>query len=104
MLDISGTVVNGDPSNRLPNTCNISFSEVEGQMVMESLAKEIALATGSACNADLVEPSHVLKQMGLSPDRITGSVRISLGRFTTDEEIEIAGNRLTEVVTELCYS
>ena len=104
MLDISGTVVNGDPSNRLPNTCNISFSEVEGQMVMESLAREIALATGSACNADLVEPSHVLKHMGLSSDRITGSVRISLGRFTTDEEIEIAGDRLTEVVTELCYS
>jgi len=102
LLLISGTVVNGHKENRLPNTCNISFDNIEGQMVMESLGKEIALATGSACNADLVEPSHVLKNMGLTPERITGSLRISLGRFNLEEEIDMAGDRLTEVVEQLC--
>jgi len=102
LLNIAGAVINGDPEKRLPNTCNISFENVEGQLVMESLGREIALATGSACNADLVAPSHVLKSMGLSPDRITGSLRISLGRFNTKEEIERAGARITEVVNQFC--
>ena len=102
LLNIPGTAVNGSTISRLPNTCNISFQGVEGQMIMESLGKEIALATGSACNADLIEPSHVLKHMGLSPERILGSLRISLGRFNTEEEIDLACERLTKVITELC--
>lgn len=99
LLEIPGAIVNGDEINRLPNTSNLSFSGIEGQMVVESLGREIALATGSACNADLVEPSHVLRGMGLSAEAILGSLRISLGRFNTAKEIKIAGDRITEVIT-----
>lgn len=101
LLSIPGTTINGDTVQRLPNTINLAFSNIEGQMVIESLGKEIALATGSACNADLVEPSHVLKNMGIANNGILGSVRISLGRFNTADEIEIACNRITEVVSLL---
>jgi cysteine desulfurase len=101
LLSIPGAVVNGSTRCRLPNTCNISFQNVEGQLVIEALGKEIALATGSACNADLIEPSHVLRHMGLSPERILGSLRISLGRFNSEEEVDLARERLTKVITEL---
>lgn len=101
LLTIPDSVINGEREHRLPNTCNIAFSGVEGQMILESLGKEIALATGSACNANLVEPSHVLKGMGLSPERIVGSLRISLGRFNTATEIDTAVNRINEVVLSL---
>jgi len=102
LLSIPGTTVNGCTRSRLPNTCNISFQNVEAQLVIEALGKEIALATGSACNAELVGPSHVLKHMGLSPERILGSLRLSLGRHNTEAEIDLAGARLTKVITELC--
>ena len=102
LLSIPGAAVNGNARSRLPNTCNISFENVEGQLVIEALGKEIALATGSACSAELVEPSHVLKHMGFSPERILGSLRISLGRYNTEGEIALAGERLTKVIAELC--
>ena len=101
LQEIPGTKINGAAEHRLPNTSNLAFEGVEGQMILESLGKEIALATGSACNADLTEPSHVLKGMGMSPDSILGSLRISLGRFNTEAEIEKAGDRIKEVVLSL---
>ncbi len=79
-------VLNGHPELRLPNTLNVSFVGVEGAKLLE--AADIAASTGSACHSGAVSP--VLKAMGVEPERARGTVRLSLGRFTTDEEVERA--------------
>ncbi|HIO72832.1 MAG TPA: cysteine desulfurase [Flavobacteriales bacterium] len=101
LLKINGTLVNGIQNSRLPNTCNISFSGVDASMVMEVVSQEFAIATGSACNAELSSPSYVLKAMGLSDERVQGSLRISVGRYNTMEEVEQLCTRLTSVIEEL---
>jgi len=101
LLKIEGTVINGDSIYRLPNTSNISFYGVEASLVMEVLSQEFAIATGSACNAMLSSPSHVLKSMGMSPDRIQGSLRISVGRFNSFDEAHQLCNRLTLIINKL---
>ncbi len=82
--------VNGDPLNRLPNTTNISFEYVEGEAILLMLDKlGIAASSGSACTSGSLEPSHVLRAMGVPFTAVHGSIRFSLSRFTTDEEIDI---------------
>jgi cysteine desulfurase len=92
---VAGTFVNGAGAPRVPNTTNISFDGVEGESIVIGLDLEgIAVSTGSACSSGTLEPSHVLKAMGLAPARVEGAVRFSLGPETTDAEID----RVLEVV------
>ncbi len=89
LTDSGGVYINGSIKNRLPNTTNLCFKGLKAEKLIKHLSS-LAIATGSACSSALPEPSHVLLAMGLSEEDAFSSVRISLGRFTTDEEIEQA--------------
>jgi len=89
--------LNGHPSERLPNTLNVSFAGVESNALL-SLAPEVAASTGSACHAGRTEPSAVLLAMGVSPELALGAVRFSLGRWTTQEEVDRVISPLVERV------
>ncbi|MGC9195933.1 MAG: cysteine desulfurase family protein [Syntrophobacteraceae bacterium] len=97
---IDGVSLNGHPVERLPNTLNVSFAGVLGARLLEAIP-EIAASTGSACHEGSGELSGVLKAMGTSPERGFGAVRLSLGRTTTAEEIELAAQLLVRGVNEL---
>lgn len=97
---IPGIQRNGAPDDRLPNTINVSFPGIDANTLLDSLT-EIAASAGAACHADSVEPSHVLKAMGLSDERILGSVRFSVGRTTTAEEVERAVSKIAETYHRL---
>jgi len=92
--------LNGHPSERLPNTLNVSFAGVDSTALL-SLAPEVAASTGSACHAGRTEPSTVLLAMGVSPELALGAVRFSLGRWTTQEEVDRAIPLLAERVRAL---
>jgi cysteine desulfurase len=81
--------INGDHQSRLPNTTNISFEYVEGEAILLLLDQlGIAASSGSACTSGSLEPSHVLRAMGVPFTAVHGSIRFSLSRYTTDEEID----------------
>jgi cysteine desulfurase len=88
ILAIPGTSLNGDPAHLLPNTCNISFAGMASQVLIAKLNKHMAISSGSACTSATLEPSYVLVAMGLGDERAGQSLRFSLGKFTTSEEIE----------------
>lgn len=85
---------NGSPQHRLLNTSNLSFLNTNSGILMRTFSKELAVSSGSACTSALMEPSYVLKAMGLSDELAYGSIRFSLGRFTTEEEIDYVLNKL----------
>jgi len=98
LREVPGTQVNGARDARVPNTTNISFERVEAESLLIALDLEgIAVSTGSACSSGTLEPSHVLKAMGLSPHRTQNSLRFSLGMFSTQEEVD----RVIEVLPRL---
>jgi cysteine desulfurase len=101
LLAVPGTRRNGvEP--RLPNTSNLSFEGVEAEGVVIALDLEgIAASTGAACAAGGVEPSHVLRAMGLPPERVQSSLRLSLGRSTTEAEVKGASAVIAAVVARL---
>jgi cysteine desulfurase len=88
LLQMEGTFLNGDKEKRIFNTCNISFGGVNGKMLIADLTKEIAVSSGSACSAASAAPSHVLSAMRVSEDLNRSAIRFSLGRFTTETEID----------------
>jgi cysteine desulfurase len=92
---IPDLALNGHAEDRLPNTLNVSFPRVDGEALLAE-ADLVAASTGSACHAGRTEPSGVLVAMGLSRERALGAVRLSIGRFTTDDELERAGRELVE--------
>ena len=93
-----GTTVNGSPGSRVPNTANISFDRVEAESLLIALDLEgIAVSTGSACSSGTLEPSHVLRAMGLPAHRTQNSLRFSLGMFSTEQEVD----RVIEVLPRL---
>jgi cysteine desulfurase len=95
---VPGTVVNGAPPLRVPNTTNISFDRVEAESLLIALDLEgIAVSTGSACSSGTLEPSHVLRAMGFPAHRTQNSLRFSLGLFSTGEEVD----RVIEVLPGL---
>ena len=99
---IQGVRLNGHPEKRLPNILNMSFAAVEGESLLMAMdIKGIAVSTGSACSAGSTEPSHVLKGMGVEWSLAQGSLRFSLGRENTQEEIEYALDSLVTVVAQL---
>jgi cysteine desulfurase len=99
---VSGTVVNGALSPRVPNTTNISFDGVEAESLLIALDLEgFAVSTGSACSSGTLEPSHVLRAMGLPSHRTQNSIRFSLGAGNTDQEIDALLAKLPAVVSKL---
>jgi cysteine desulfurase len=92
--------VNGNVANRLPHTANISFKYVEGEGLMMAM-KDLAVSSGSACTSASLEPSYVLKSLGLSDDLAHSSIRFGLGRFTTDEEVDFAIEQTKHAVNHL---
>lgn len=92
--------LNGDPIKRLPNNLNISFAFVEGEALMMGL-KEVAVSSGSACTSASLEPSYVLKAMGVGEELAHTSIRFGLGRFTTAEEIDFVIEKVVGVVKKL---
>ena len=101
ILTIEGTYVNGTKEQRLPNTTNIAFEGVEGNALMMSLQKDIAVSSGSACTSASLEPSYVLKAMHLDDELARSSLRFSLGRFTTEEEVAYVIKKVSESVSRL---
>src|SRR6185295_14650612 len=92
--------LNGHPTQRLPHNLNLSFAYVEGESLLMGL-KEIALSSGSACTSATLEPSYVLRALGVGSDLAHSSIRFGLGRFNTEEEIDYTIKRIIEVVTKL---
>ncbi len=98
--DIPNIEINGDLDKRLPNTVNIYFPKIDSSQLLAALP-EIAASAGAACHADAITPSAVLKAMGLSDKRAQSSVRFSVGRFTTNGEIDFAVKKIVTVVNQL---
>ncbi|NDK57712.1 IscS subfamily cysteine desulfurase [Pontibacter fetidus] len=100
LLTIEESYVNGSTEHRLPHVSNISFKYVEGEGLMMGV-KDIAVSSGSACTSASLEPSYVLKALGLSDDLAHSSLRFGFSRFTTDEEVDYAINHVKEAVAKL---
>jgi cysteine desulfurase len=91
LQDVESAGVNGEGAPRVPNTSNIYFDYIEGEALIIALdLKGLAVSTGAACSSGAIEPSHVLTAMGLRPDRARASIRFSLGKQNTAEEVEFA--------------
>jgi cysteine desulfurase len=101
ITSLEGTYVNGNRQNRLPHVTNISFKYADGDALMMGINKDIAVSTGSACTSASVEPSHVLKAMGLGDDLAHSSLRFGLGRFTSGEEVDFVIDRIKGTVNSL---
>ena len=102
LAGVPGTVVNGDPTRRVPNTTNISFDRVEAESLLIALDLEgVAVSTGSACSSGTLEPSHVLRAMGFPPHRTQNSIRFSLGLGNTIEQIDHVVDVMPRVVERL---
>jgi cysteine desulfurase len=89
LSQLEESYVNGNVEHRLPHVANISFKYVEGEGLMMAM-KDLAVSSGSACTSASLEPSYVLKSLGLSDDLAHSSIRFGLGRFTTEEEVDHA--------------
>jgi len=100
LLTIEEAYVNGNPAHRLPHVANISFKFVEGEGLMMG-TKDIAVSSGSACTSASLEPSYVLKSLGLDDELAHSSLRFGLGRFTTEEEVDFAINHVKTAVNKL---
>jgi len=94
--------LNGDPDNRLPNTANISFEYIEGEAILLMLDKYgICASSGSACTSGSLEPSHVLRAMGVPFTAAHGSIRFSLSRYNTEEEVDYTIEKLPPIINQL---
>ena len=97
---VGGVHRNGSPDHCVAGALNLAFEGVDGETLMLAM-KDLAISSGSACNSASIEPSHVLRAIGLPQDLALGSVRLSLGRFSTDEEVDLAIARVRDTVTRL---
>jgi cysteine desulfurase len=102
LKNVANTDVNGARDTRVPNTTNISFERIEAESLLIALDLEgVAVSTGSACSSGTLEPSHVLKAMGLPSHRAQNSIRFSLGASNTEEQIDHVIEILPRIVTKL---
>jgi cysteine desulfurase len=101
LLKIEESYLNGDKDHKLPHVTNISFKYVEGEGLMMGFNKNIAVSSGSACTSASLEPSYVLKALGLGDDLAHSSLRFGLGRFTTEEQIDYTIEQVTNTVNKL---
>ena len=98
--ELDEVYLNGHPTERLPNNLNVSFAYCEGESLMMGM-KDLAVSSGSACTSASLEPSYVLKAIGVGEDLAHTSIRFSLGRFTTEEEIDFAAKKVIATVKKL---
>jgi cysteine desulfurase len=103
LLQIQGTSLNGAREHLLPHAFNISFGSVESQVLISRLNKHLAVSSGSACTSATLEPSYVLRALGIGDERAASSLRFSLGRMTRAEEIPQAVQTLREVIESLSH-
>ena len=96
-----GGKLNGHKDNRLLHNLNVRFDGIESKAIINSVSKKLAISAGSACTTQLVEPSHVLLAMGLTEDQSHQSIRIGLGRFTTEDEVKIAVEEIHDAIEML---
>ena len=101
LMQMEETYVNGDEASRMPHVTNISFKHVEGEGLMMTFNQNIAVSSGSACTSASLEPSYVLVALGLGDDLAHSSIRFSLGRFTTDEDVDFTIKALTQGVNHM---
>ena len=101
LLNLDDVYINGSKEHRLPNVSNLSFKNVEGAALMMSLNKNLAVSSGSACTSASLEPSYVLKAIGLNDELAHNSIRFSLGKFTTEEEIDFTIEQVSKAVMQL---
>ena len=101
LLKVEESYLNGDKEHKLPHVTNISFKYVEGEGLMMGFNKNIAVSSGSACTSASLEPSNVLKALGLGDDLAHSSLRFGLGRFTTEEQIDYTIEQVTNTVNKL---
>ncbi|MES2329491.1 MAG: IscS subfamily cysteine desulfurase [Bacteroidota bacterium] len=101
LMQLEEAYVNGNREHRLPHVTNISFKYVEGEGLLMGFNKNIALSSGSACTSASLEPSYVLKALGLGDDLAHSSLRFGLGRFTTEEQIDYTINAVSTTVLKL---
>jgi len=98
LLSLEGTALNGSREYLLPHAFNISFSGIDSQVMIRHLNKNLAVSSGSACTSATLEPSYVLRALGIGDERASSSIRFSLGRMTTEDEIAKALNYVKDVV------
>jgi cysteine desulfurase len=102
LLQVQSTGVNGDGAPRVPNTTSMYVDSIDGEALVIALDLQgLAVSTGAACSSGAIEPSHVLTAMGLSPDRARASIRVSLGKQNTVEDVEFALSLIPEVIARL---
>lgn len=101
LLNLEEAYVNGSREHRLPHVTNISFKYVEGEGLMMGFNKDIAVSSGSACTSASLEPSYVLKALGLGDDLAHSSLRFGLGRYTTEEQIDYTIEQVSKTVIKL---
>ncbi len=101
LLQMEQVYLNGAPNQRLPHVTNVSFKYVEGESLLMGFNKTIAVSSGSACTSASMEPSYVLKAMGVGDDLAHSSLRFGLGRFTTDEQIDYTIQAVNDTVNRL---
>lgn len=101
LMELEEAYVNGNVNHRLPHVCNISFKYVEGEGLMMGFNKNIAVSSGSACTSASLEPSYVLKALGLGDDLAHSSLRFGLGRYTTEAEIDFTIDAIKTTVLKL---
>jgi cysteine desulfurase len=92
--------INGSMEHRLPNNLNMSFLYVEGESLLMGI-NDVAVSSGSACTSATLEPSYVLKALGLGDDLAHSSIRFGIGRFNTEEEIDYVADKVIDVVKKL---
>ena len=100
IADLGGVGPNGDPARRVAGALNVRFAGVEGESMIMAM-KDIAVSSGSACTSASLEPSHVLRAIGLGDELAHASLRFSLGRFSTDEDVALAADTIRRAVTRL---
>jgi cysteine desulfurase len=101
LMELEESYLNGHKEHRLPHVTNISFKHVEGEGLLMGINKDIALSSGSACTSASLEPSYVLKALGLGDDLAHSSLRFGLGRFTTEDQIDFTIKAVSETVLKL---
>jgi cysteine desulfurase len=100
LKDIEEVYVNGDMDQRVPHNLNISFNYVEGESMLMAL-KDLAISSGSACTSASLEPSYVLRALGRNDELAHSSIRFTLGRFTTEEEVDFTIKLVKEKIAKL---
>ena len=101
LLEINETCLNGSQDNRLPHVSNIAFAGVEGEELLKRINQKVAVSSGSACTSISPKPSHVLAAMGLDSDLGRASIRFSLGKNTTETDIDQTLNWVKSVIHDL---